>query len=61
VQPVQGAAGVQAHIAGMKERRDGLEAQARPPQAVIQAALANPEMVASRTIRLAAEPNTLRG
>jgi hypothetical protein len=39
-------AGVQAHIAGMKERRDGLAAQARPPEAVIQAALADPEMVA---------------
>ena len=39
-------AGVQAHIAGMKERRDGLAAQARPPETVIQAALADPEMVA---------------
>jgi hypothetical protein len=39
-------AGVQAHIADMKERRDGLAAQARPPEAVIQAALADPEMVA---------------
>jgi hypothetical protein len=39
-------AGVQAHIAGMKEWRDGLAAQARPPEAVIQAALADPEMVA---------------
>jgi hypothetical protein len=39
-------AGVQAHIADMKERRDGLAAQARPPEAMIQAALADPEMVA---------------
>ncbi len=39
-------AGVQAHIAGMKDRRDGLAAQARPPEAVIRAALADPEMVA---------------
>jgi hypothetical protein len=39
-------AGVQAHIVGMKERRDELAAQARPPEAVIQAALADPEMMA---------------
>jgi hypothetical protein len=39
-------AGVQAHIADMKVKRDELAAQARPPEAVIQAALADPEMVA---------------
>jgi len=42
-------AGVQAHIVDMKEQRDGLAAQARPPEAVIQAALADPEMVALGT------------
>jgi hypothetical protein len=38
--------GVQAHIRQIEEKRDELAAQARPPEAVIQAALADPEMVA---------------
>jgi hypothetical protein len=39
-------AGVQAHIRQIEEKRDELAARARPPEAVIQAALADPEMVA---------------
>jgi hypothetical protein len=38
-------AGVQAHIRQIEEKRDELAARARPPEAVIQAALADPEMV----------------
>jgi hypothetical protein len=38
--------GVQAHIRQIEEKRDELAARARPPEAVIQAALADPEMVA---------------
>ena len=37
---------MQAHIRQIEEKRDELAAQARPPEAVIQAALADREMVA---------------
>ena len=37
---------MQAHIRQIEEKRDELAAQARPPEAVIRAALADPEMVA---------------
>ncbi|HIP71345.1 MAG TPA: hypothetical protein EYH05_08115 [Anaerolineae bacterium] len=38
-------AGVKAHIQAMQAKRDDLAAQARPPQAVLDAALADPEAV----------------
>jgi hypothetical protein len=38
-------AGVRAHIQAMQQKRDNLVAQARPPQAVLNAALADPEAV----------------
>jgi hypothetical protein len=38
-------AGIQAHIAAMQMKRDELAAQARPPQAVLDVALADPEAV----------------
>jgi hypothetical protein len=38
-------AGVKAHIEAMQQRRDDLTGQARPPQAVLDAALADPEGV----------------
>lgn len=37
--------GVTAHILAMQQKRDGLVAQARPPQIVLDAALADPEAV----------------
>ena len=39
-------AGVRAHIAAMQGQRDALAAQARPPQGVLDAALADPEALA---------------
>lgn len=38
-------AGVKAHIQAMQQKRDELAAQARPPQAVLDVALADPEAV----------------
>jgi len=38
-------AGVKEHIQAMQEKRDELVSQARPPQAVLDAALADPEAV----------------
>ena len=38
-------AGVKTHILAMQQKRDELVAQARPPQAVLDAALADPEAV----------------
>ena len=38
-------AGVKTHIQAMEQKRDELVAQARPPQAVLDAALADPEAV----------------
>jgi hypothetical protein len=38
-------AGVKAHIQAMQQKRDELAAQARPPQVVLEAALADPEAV----------------